>query len=135
MGNLPTGSDVSSAVADVSKKLREIAGPKPLKSQVSRAQSWLGSRWRDKAGPNRIRHLLALEQTPSPEQIREIHAAHAHYCADKIEANRREDQRLAAEIISFLELALRSDPEFYRPEIERVCQILDRLRKPVRQGG
>ena len=135
MGNLPTGCDVSAAVADVSNKLREIAGPKPLKEQIRRAQKRLGDRWRDKAAPNRIRHLLALEQKPSLQQEREIIAAHARYCAEQIEANRREDRRLAAEIIGFLEIAQRSDPEFFGPEIERLGEVLDRLRGPMRRNG
>lgn len=82
-----------------------------------------------------VRHLLYGERKPSAEEAKQIEAAHLKYCAEKIEANAHENAKLFASMRQALAAMEASDPEFYRPHIETVRELLFRGRNLGGDGG
>jgi hypothetical protein len=121
---LPRGQSVVSAALDISSKLRLMAGSGKLEQQISEARGRLakvnGHRWRTPQAAGRIKRFLYLAQKPEPEDVDDVRAAYDEFCREKI--------KLAERILSTIERAQRSDPEFYQPHIERLVAALDCLR-------
>ena len=109
------------ALAD---KLGAIAGAGKLEQRVWRVR--IRCRWHHKAR-TAVRHLLYGERRASLEEARDIEAAFARYCAEKIEKNRAENADLLKSIVIFAEIAARVDAEFYQHHLEALRESLLRL--------
>lgn len=110
-----------STVAALAEKLDQIGGTGPLKAREWRIRTRCG--WHAKP-KTFVRHLIYGERRPTLEEGRQIEAAHLKYCAKKIEENRRENTELFDAMRQALEAMETSDPEFYRPHIEAVRDLL-----------
>lgn len=128
MAKLAMGSKVCRVALDVSEKLREIGGDGPWKVRIDRVLEAIPQWKREHAARNRIRHLIKLDQSPSPEQVDQVRAAYAWHCARRMRETQLDDQRRAAEIISFINYARTCDEAFFAAEIDRLCAVLDELR-------
>lgn len=111
-------------MAAVADKLSELAGIGKLAVREYRVRSRLN--WHTKA-KTAVRHLLHGEQKADEDERLQIDAAHARWCAEKIEANTHDTARLIASIAEFAERASRVDAEYFREDIEALRQSLCRL--------
>jgi hypothetical protein len=105
----------------LAEKLSAIGGDGPLKSREWRIRSRLN--WHTKAA-SAVRHMLYGERTPSLDEAKQIEAAHLRYCAERINANAAENASLLREMQSALAAMEACDPEFYRPHVEAVRELL-----------
>jgi hypothetical protein len=103
------------------EKLSALGGSGPLKAREWRIRCRLN--WHDKAA-SAVRHLLYRERCPTIVEAREIEAAHARYCAERIRANAAENQSLISSLRSALAAMETTDPAFFEPTIESVRAIL-----------
>jgi hypothetical protein len=111
-------------------QLRRIGGAGPLKTIEWRIRVRLN--WHGKAR-SAVRHLLHGERQPSLAEAKDIEAAHLLWCAQQVEANRRENLQLYQSMRSALAAMEAGDAEFYRPHIEALRQLL--LRGRSASGG
>jgi hypothetical protein len=110
-----------SSMTALAEKLAAIGGDGPLKSREWRIRSRLN--WHTKAA-SAVRHMLYGERTPSLEEAKQIEAAHLRYCAERINANAAENASLLREMQSALAAMEACDPEFYRPHVEAMRELL-----------
>lgn len=115
----------NSTMAVIAEKLNALGGDGKLLEREWRIRSRLN--WHTKA-QSAVRHLIYGERKPTAQEAKEIEAAHVRYCAERIEANRDENTKLFAAMRQALEAMEKTDPEFYRPHIEAVSDILLRSR-------
>lgn len=116
----------------IAEKLTALGGSGPLKSREWRIRHLLG--WHTKA-KSTVRHMLYGERYPSIDEAREIEAAHLKWCADKARQNAAENKALFREMRSALAAMESSDPEFYRPHIECVREMLVQFGHQTRENG
>ena len=102
-------------------KLSELGGDGKLSEREWRIRNRL--RWHTKARST-VRHMLYGERQPTVDEAKEIEAAHLKHCAEKIEANRDENTRLFNSMRQALAAMEASDPEFYKPHIEAMRDVL-----------
>jgi hypothetical protein len=121
-----------SSMTALAEKLAAIGGAGPLKSREWRIRSRLN--WHTKA-TSAVRHMLYGERTPSLEEAKQIEAAHLRYCAERINANAAENASLLREMQSALAAMEACDPEFFRPHIESVGELLLQRGHQVREGS
>lgn len=117
----------------LASKLSELGGLGKLAAREFRIRNRLG--WHTKP-KSVVRHLLYGERRPSLEEAKQIEAAHLRWCAEKIDANRRENAALFDTMRKAIAAMEASDPEFYGPQIQAVGELLLRhcdLDKP--KGG
>jgi hypothetical protein len=105
-------------------KLRALGGSGPLKAREWRIRVRLG--WHNKAA-SAVRHLIYGERKPTVDELKQIDAAHLRYCAEKVTANARENEALFSSIRTALAAMEASDPDFFRPHIEAVGELLIQL--------
>lgn len=122
VSSVPASTGVS--VAALAEKLSILAGSGKLADREWRIRN--RCQWHRKAKSS-VRHLLYGERRPSFEEAREIEAAYALHCADKLEANRRENAALVESIVGFAEMARRVDEDFYASHLEALREALSRL--------
>lgn len=113
-----------SSMTALAEKLGQIGGAGRLKEREWRIRVRLN--WHGKAR-SAVRHLLHGERRPTLEEARQIEAAHLKFCAEKVEANRRENECLFQSMRAALAAMEASDPEFYRPHIEAMRGMLLQL--------
>ena len=109
------------AMTALVEKLTALGGIGSFKSREWRIRVRLS--WHTKS-KSAVRHILSGARKISLEEGREIEAAHIKWCASQVKAHRDADAKLFAEMQSAIEAMQRSDPEFYRPHIEAVRDIL-----------
>jgi hypothetical protein len=114
-----------SMMAVIAEKLNALGGEGKLLEREWRIRSRLN--WHTKAS-SAVRHLIYGERKPTVQEVKEIEAAHVKYCAERIEANRDENAKLFAAMRHAIEAMEKTDPDFYRPHIEAVGDILLRGR-------
>ncbi|MFT3987209.1 hypothetical protein [Aestuariivirga sp.] len=119
-------------MAALVEKLSVIAGPGKLAEREWRIRCRLNWHTKPKSA---VRHLLYGERQPSLEEAKQIEAAHIKHCAQKIEANRDENRRLYDAMREALSAMEATDPDFYRPHIEAVGEMLLRGRNAAGQAG
>lgn len=120
----------SLSMTALAEKLSAIGGAGKLEEREWRIRCRLN--WHTKAR-SAVRHLLHGERKPSLEESKQIEAAHLRYCAEKIEANANENRQLFESMRQALAAMEASDPEFYRPHIETVRELLFHSRDMGRQ--
>lgn len=118
-----------SAVLD---KLEVIAGHGKFATRDWQVRKRLN--WHTKA-KSVVRHMLSGERKISVEEAAQIHAAHLKYCAEQVEANRNENTKLFADMHSAIAAMQATDPDFYRPHIEAIGELLFQGRDMVRKNG
>lgn len=106
------------ALAD---KLAALGGEGPLKAREWRIRCRLN--WHDKAA-SAIRHLLYSERRPTLNEAKEIEAAHLRYCAERIHANRAENENLLSSLRAAAAAMEASDPDFFREHIQAAGEML-----------
>lgn len=121
-----------SRMAVLVEKLAAIGGTGPLKQREWRIRCRLG--WHNKAA-TAVRHMLHGERTPSLQEAKEIEAAHLKYCAERIEANARENSALLRELQSAVAAMEACDAEFFEPTIQAVREILLQRRAQALESG
>lgn len=119
-------------MAALAEKLGVIAGGGKLAEREWRLRS--RCHWHRKPKSS-VRHLLYGERRPSLEEAREIEAAYARHCAEKLEQNRRENAALVESIVGFAEMARRVDEDFYASHLEALRETLSRLGLEVPERG
>ena len=119
-------------MAALAAKLSELGGGGKLAEREWRIRCRLNWHRKPKSA---VRHLLYGERRPSLDEAKEIEAAHLRLCAEKIEANRDDNARLFAAMRTALATMEASDPEFYRPHIEAVRELLFRHGHRGGEGG
>ncbi len=102
-------------------QLRRLGGAGPMKTVEWRIRVTLN--WHSKAA-SAVRHLLHGERRPTLEEAKDIEAAHLLWCAQQVEANRRENHQLYIAMRTALAAMAASDPDFYRPHVEALRQLL-----------
>jgi hypothetical protein len=102
-------------------KLRELGGEGKLREREWRIRVRLN--WHSKPAST-VRHMMFCERRPTVEEAREIEAAHLRWCAEKVEANRAESQKLFVAMREAIAAMEASDPEFYAPHLEAVRHLL-----------
>ena len=105
-------------------KLAELGGAGPAKVCEERIKTRTG--WHDKA-PSAIRHMLSGSRKISADERNDIEAAYLRYCADKIKVNNDDNRRLYQTIRNAIAALEKSDPEFHRPQIEALREIVNQL--------
>ena len=103
------------------EKLRAIGGDGKLAECEWRIRSRCG--WHHKA-QSAIRHLIYSERRATVEEAKQIEAAHLRWCAEKIDANRRENAQLFDTMRKAIAAMEASDPEFYGPQIQAIGELL-----------
>lgn len=68
--------------------------------------------------------MLNGERQISAVEAKEIEAAHLKWCADKARSNAAENEAIFREMRAALVAMEQTDPEFYRPHVEAVRDIL-----------
>jgi hypothetical protein len=111
----------ASTMAALAEKLREIGGVGKLDECVWRIRVRLN--WHSKPAST-VRHMLYRERRPSVEEAQEIEAAHLRWCAERVEANRAESQKLFVAMREAIAAMEASDPEFYAPHLDAVRELL-----------
>lgn len=103
---------------------------------------WLEREWRIRTRLNwhtkarsAVRHMAYGERKPSLQEAREIEIAHLKFCAETTEANREANARLYSEMRGAIAAMEQSDPEFYRPHIEALGELLLRDRHMAGESG
>lgn len=102
-------------------KLRELGGDGKLREREWRIRVRLN--WHSKPAST-VRHMLFCERRPTVEEAQEIEAAHLRWCAEKVEANRAESQKLFVAMREAIAAMEASDPEFYAPHLDAVRELL-----------
>ena len=121
-------------VGEMQLKLNQLSGPGKLSARIWTAKCRLG--WHNDGDEGRIKRLIYGEYKQIPHEIIEaVRVAHARWCADQIEANRKENNRLIAEITRFLKQAEHMDPDFLQPHLEALRTSLYQLGKQVDPSG
>ena len=110
-------------------KLSAIGGTGKFEVREMRIRTRL--RWHTKP-KTAIRHMLQGEQRPDIEEAREIEAGHLKYCAEQIKANNNENVRLFESMRAALVAMQTTDPDFFRPHVEAVRELLF---QPGNMGG
>jgi len=108
-------------MAAIAEKLGDLGGTGPLKAREWRIRCRFGRH--DKAA-TAVRHLIYGERMPTIEEVKQIEAAHLKFCAEKVRQNALETDALFREMHAALAAMEESDPEFYRPHIEAVRELL-----------
>lgn len=90
--------------------------------------------WHAKA-KSAVRHLLAGEQTFSPQEERDVEAAFLQFCADQIRRHHEEDRQYIATIKSSIQHLENIDPDFHRPAIQALGELADCLRGVAGKAG
>jgi hypothetical protein len=121
-----------SSMHAIAEKLTALGGTGPLTSREWRIRCRLN--WHTKAS-SAVRHLLYGERQATLEEAREIEAAHLKYCAERLHANRAENEALLQTMRSALAAMEESDPEFFGPTLEAVQQMLLQRRGQAGEGG
>ena len=116
----------------IAEKLTALGGSGPLKMREWRIRCRLG--WHTKAA-SAVRHLLYGERNATLDEAREIEAAHIKYCAEKLHANRAENEALLQQMRSALAAMEQSDPEFFSAHIEALGQLLLQRRGQAGEDG
>jgi hypothetical protein len=120
---------MSSIALEVTRKLKDLGGEPPFKSQLIRIKSALS--WRDPSAESRIRHLVRGEQRATPEQVDQIRLAHARLVVAKLRGRSQEDAALFQSLKEFIEIAHRSDSGFYGQMLEEIGDLIDHRRGHV----
>lgn len=91
-------------------------------------------RWLSPKAPGRIKRFLQGKQTPKEQELADVRMAHARIVPQLMVAKSAESRELAASLRTFVETALRADPEFYSDEIEAAREIARELGDLVGQA-
>ena len=112
-------------MAALTAKLADIAGDGKLQAREWRVRCRLN--WHNKA-PSRIRHIIYGEVRPSLDEAREIEAAYAKWCANRLREIDGETKQLFDSIRQSVAAMEATDPEFFAPTIADVSAALLRCR-------
>lgn len=113
------------AMLALAEKLDRIGGDGKLEAREWRIRNRL--RWHTKP-KSTVRHLLYRERRPTADEAREIEAAYAKWCADRLSEIDSETRQLLASIRQSVAAMEAADPEFFAPVIDEIGQALLRCR-------